>query len=71
MSNVTKRYLLFAGPDYYPAGGWRDLMGDYDDPVPAVAEGKRLRKSRSMYRTDWWEVIDLETGEEIDKAGFK
>lgn len=25
-----KRYLVFAGYDYYPEGGWGDFQGSFD-----------------------------------------
>jgi hypothetical protein len=28
-----KRYLVFAGDDYYPAGGWGDFQGSFDSAV--------------------------------------
>lgn len=31
-----KRYLGFAGPKYYPEGGWGDFRGDFDTLDEAI-----------------------------------
>ena len=52
-----KRYLLFAGDDYYPAGGWGDFVDSYDSVAEAIAAlgaGDR--------RYDWFHVVDSQTG---------
>lgn len=58
-SEKVKRFVLFAGRDYdHTAGGWREYVGDYD----------HLHEARGVgiaSRMDWWNVIDLETGEEV------
>jgi hypothetical protein len=52
-----KRYLMFQGDMYYPAGGWADLTGSFDgsdshawkvmtvDCQSAVAEDLNLRRA--------------------------
>jgi len=51
-----KRYLLFAGPHYYPAGGTADLIGDFDTMVLVIKETRGIR-------ADWWNVLDTQTGQ--------
>lgn len=53
-----KRYLVFAGSNYYPAGGWNDYIGSADTAEDA---GRAAIASHN----DWWDVIDAETGENI------
>lgn len=60
-----KRYALFAGDNYYPGGGWSDFAGSFDSALDAVAEGQRLLDGTS----DWWQVIDLQTGRHCDDQG--
>ena len=48
----AKRYLIFAGADYYPAGGWGDFVGDFDTLEEAIAKAKTLG-------SNWKEIIDL------------
>ena len=52
-----KRYLVFAGDNYYPAGGWQDFIGDFDD-LDAALDTARLRG-------DWSEVVDCTLGRPI------
>jgi hypothetical protein len=33
------RYLLFAGDEYYPAGGWQDYKGRFNSFKEAAQEG--------------------------------
>jgi hypothetical protein len=54
---MAKRYLLFAGERYYPAGGWRDCKMDFETIESAVSSAKGLEDDY-----DWWQVADLHTG---------
>lgn len=54
------RYLLFAGDDYYPLGGARDLVGCYSD----------LQDAKGAYDGQGWaHIYDIETCEIIFKFG--
>lgn len=53
-----KRYIVFAGSDYYPAGGWDDHFGSFD----SVYEGLEALKP---YSYDWWHIVDSDTGKEV------
>jgi hypothetical protein len=44
-------YLLFAGANYYPAGGWDDFRGQFATVKAAVAAVDA--------RWDWWHVVDV------------
>ena len=55
------RYLVFAGPDYYPAGGWGDFIGNFESKEDAL---KAAKLDGSNLR-DWSQVIDTETMSEI------
>lgn len=50
-----KRFLVFAGDDYYPTGGWDDFVGDCD----TLAEATALVEKRHR---DWAHCADLEGG---------
>lgn len=52
-----KRYLLFAGAIYYPAGGWDDFKGSFDTVLDALEAVKS--------HTDWHHVVDSITGERV------
>lgn len=58
-------YLVFAGDDLYPDGGWRDfqtVVNDYTDAVRAarVAMQSPLYGCINMPR-DWAHVVDMST----------
>jgi len=55
-----KRYLLFAGSNYYPAGGWDDFWAASDD----IEELKRQAENGG-WLPDWAHIVDLETREVI------
>jgi hypothetical protein len=54
----VKRFVVFAGDKYYPAGGWDDHVGSFD----TEAEARLVLKNAP---DDWGHIIDLETGEEV------
>lgn len=54
-----KRFILFAGDDYYPAGGWHDCIGSADSVEDAI-------KAAADHKHDWWHIIDAETGQEVN-----
>jgi hypothetical protein len=49
-------YLVFAGYDYYPSGGWNDFQDKFQtlDPVITYLNAYCLKY-------DWAEVVDLKT----------
>ena len=47
-----KRYMVFAGDNYYPGGGMDDHCGCYDTMVEAV---------RGIGECDWWHILDTKT----------
>lgn len=57
-----KRYLLFAGSNYYPSGGWDDFEGSFDSAAEALAAVPSIRVRREP---DWFHVIDSQTGERV------
>ena len=57
-----RRYLLFAGDMYYPAGGWDDFIADFDIMNEAIKTGIALKDDS---RCDWWKVIDTTTKKEV------
>lgn len=53
-----KKYLLFAGPDYYPAGGWGDFRGDFATPEEAEEYAESLSQ-------DWHHIVDRDSQKEV------
>jgi hypothetical protein len=60
MSEKLKRYLVFAGENYYAAGGWWDFRGSFDD-----LEEARLEVKGWTGKMHWTQIVDIETGEEV------
>ncbi len=58
-----KRYALFAGDNWYPAGGWKDFVQFYDRQDDAVRRGW-------VDGGDWWHVVDMETGDIVEKGKY-
>jgi hypothetical protein len=50
-----KRFLVFRGNQYYPAGGFADFTGSFDTLDEAIESFPQ--------KYDWGEIVDLETGE--------
>lgn len=57
---MTKRYLLTAGPRYYPSSGDGNWIKTFETEEEAELTGAKLLKddAKSHYY-DWYEVIDL------------
>ena len=55
-----KRYLVFAGQDYYAGGGWIDFREDFDDLESAETAARTIIVERDL---EWWHVVDTSTGE--------
>ena len=49
--NKIKRYLVFAGDNYYACGGWSDYVCSSDSKEEAISLAKSFKK-------DWWQVVD-------------
>lgn len=56
-------YLVFAGENYYPLGGWKDFKGCSEDIDKAVAI-KDLAVL-DTYCKDWWQIVDSDTCEVV------
>lgn len=46
-----KRFILFAGSEYYPGGGWNDFRGFFD----STEEINQYLAGKSF---DWWHWYD-------------
>tara|TARA_R100001244_G_scaffold25113_1_gene25274 strand:- start:3473 stop:3760 length:288 start_codon:yes stop_codon:yes gene_type:complete len=59
-----KKFLVFAGVDYSPAGGIRDLIGTTDDIESAVrlSDEEDLINGEDL-KYDWAHIFNVETGE--------
>lgn len=55
---LTKPFLLFAGNNYYPSGGW----DDYVDSYSTLEEAKAVGEDRLKSRADWSHIVDIRVG---------
>jgi hypothetical protein len=46
-----KQFMVFAGDNYYPCGGFDDFGGDFDLLSEAIAKA-------ASYKKDWWHIVD-------------
>lgn len=55
-----RRYLVFTGDRYYPAGGWGDFLGDYSSLAIAQADllDKVTKDSNGGEIRGWGHVAD-------------
>lgn len=59
---MVQRYLVFAGDQYYPSGGWNDFKGSYltqEDAWDALVQ---------LFATsgcDWCHVVDAVSGKVV------
>lgn len=62
---MNKKYLVFAGHNYYPSGGWDDFISSHSSLDEAIDAAK---KEKEMEAYDWWHVVDFETGSIVEKG---
>ena len=78
----TRRYLVFAGPAYFPSGGWDDFRGSIDsldDIYPFLKTSAASTYDDWVFNEDgsvdwkmfWAHVIDSETLERIWADGVR
>lgn len=61
-----KRFWLFFGEFYYPAGGMEDFVGSFDTVPDAtvIAMSKKLRPDSSLDRY-WFQIVDSVDGKVV------
>jgi len=47
-----KRYLVFAGSNFYPNGGWRDFKAGFD------TQDEASDFIMNLDGIDWWQIAD-------------
>lgn len=58
-----KRFILFAGDNYYPGGGMSDMVTSFDDLQEAKRHWDQDQAQAYEYdRHDWGHILDRETG---------
>ena len=62
---LVKRYLLFWCAQYYPSGGWDDLLDSFDSVEEAYKEIIKRNHPRDLWFGDF-QLIDVQTGGKVD-----
>jgi len=63
-------FLVFAGYDYYPKGGWEDFVGSYSTLWEAEEAAKKVIaiSEEEVFDKDWLHIVSLEKNEIVVKA---
>ena len=63
-------FLVFAGYDYYPRGGWEDFVGSYFTLWEAEEAAKKVMaiSEEETFDKDWLHIVSLEKDEIVVKA---
>lgn len=59
-------FILFGGSYYYPAGGWKDVLGTFDSADEAKNNADRKMADGEI---EWWQIVDPLTGL-VEEGGF-
>ncbi|AEO97079.1 hypothetical protein CPTAKMNP4_131 [Salmonella phage vB_SenM-AKM_NP4] len=68
---MTKvNFLLFGGDNYYPAGGYNDLIATAfsEDELRELIEENQKKPKHSFYHAKWWQIVNANTHTIIDKG---
>lgn len=62
---TMRRYAVFSGPECYPSGGMKDLIGTYDGKEEAITEATGILMDGDVPDGvfDWAHVYDMEAME--------
>jgi hypothetical protein len=56
-------YILFAGNNYYPEGGWNDFAGMFETIEAAKKRGTELLNRKRVFASDsnwdWAHIVDV------------
>jgi hypothetical protein len=63
-----KKYLLFAGENYYPKGGMNDFKGSFD--TVEESENEYYTNEVQRYNSwEWYQIVDSETLDIVKQDG--
>lgn len=60
-----KRFLVFAGENYYPSKGMRDFVGDFSDFAEAEKKASEKKQADDLPEYKWAIVYDTEERKEV------
>lgn len=61
-------FLLFAGDNYYPRGGYDDLIAyaETEDELRQIIEDNKSKRFGDSF--DWWQIVNAHTHTIVDKG---
>jgi hypothetical protein len=65
---TPRRYCVFAGADYYPAGGWHDFRLSRDTLGEAVGSAEELMEELQL---SWYHVFDLDQRRVVAQSQYQ
>lgn len=63
-----KRFLVFAGNNYYPGGGWSDFVSAHDTVDEARGAVTAEYQRQQPVKPDWHQIVDTERGVIVDEG---
>lgn len=67
-NNIKPNFLLFAGDNYYPRGGYDDLIAyaETEDELRQIIEDNKSKRFGDSF--DWWQIVNAHTHTIVDKG---
>ena len=69
-NNITPNFLLFAGDNYYPRGGYADLIAKAatEDELRDIIKENENKPMYGSNRFDWWQIVNAHTHTIVDEG---
>lgn len=69
-NNITPNFLLFAGDNYYPRGGYADLIAKAatEDELRDIIKENENTPMHGSNRFDWWQIVNAHTHAIVDEG---
>ena len=77
-SNMSKNYIIFAGTQYYPGGGWKDFYSfadTFENAISIYREALSIGSQSGIdwdgvsinnYPRDWAHIVSIASGEILE-----
>lgn len=66
---MIQKYILFMGDRYYPWGGWKDYLADFDTISQCQLKAIERQESENLSFC-WFQIVDSETKEIVLEGDF-
>lgn len=67
-NNIKPNFLLFAGVNYYPRGGYSDLIAKAatEDELREIIKENENKTFYDFSRFEWWQIVNANTHTIVD-----